>query len=409
MEVSKDKIKVIKEIDEKFKVLQISEGTIEGVNIPCILVLPESIDNMGKVILSFNNENGKTLKDSVENMKKELPDVMKGLDIRFPVIIPILPSKEEFDSSLKEKGIDFEVGDPKQFAVECFSKQVPKENKFYRIDNQVKKIIETIIGNPELKKEIQSITSIEHPISFSNRIYGFGHSGAGAAMMRFASLVPEVLDTIIIGGNGDIIPTPFGKNAGELEYPFGAKNYQELLGREFSEEDYKRINFQFYIGDNEDSNPIYDTIRDENYKEGMTGNNFAPKDTAETYKGIYGRTFFERMKNVLKEYENSGINIGLKIYENDCHSVIKPEDLKGILNQTDGFDTNCSEQLEDLINKKEADREDEVGDTDGYALLESVIKITSESIRMGEINEELGNIVKIEHARDAEGKDIVIG
>ena len=106
-------------------------------------------------------------------------------------------------------------------------------------------------------------------------------------MMRFASLVPEVLDTIIIGGNGDIIPTPFGKNAGELEYPFGAKNYQELLGREFSEEDYKRINFQFYIGDNEDSNPIYDTIRDENYKEGMTGNNFAPKDTAETYKGIY--------------------------------------------------------------------------------------------------------------------------
>lgn len=353
MEAIKEKIEMIDELDNKFKILQINEGTIEGVNIPCILALPENIENESRVVLIFNNENGKTLKDSTNNIKGELPSAIEGLDIKLPIVIPILPSKEEFNNSLKEDGVDFRVGDPKQFAKECFAKEIPKENRFYRLDEQVKKIIEAITNNLELKKQIQHRSLKEQSISFSDKIYGFGHSGAGAAMMRFGILAPEILDTVVIGGNGDIIPTPFGENASKLEYPFGAKGYEELLGREFSEEDYKKINFQFYIGDNEASKPVYDTIRDENYEEGMTGNNFAPKELADAYKNIYGRTFWERMKNVLKQYENNGINIGLKIYENDCHSPIKPEDLEGILNQGQAFNTNCSEQIEKLIKQKE--------------------------------------------------------
>lgn len=413
MEAPKEKVEMISELDSKFKILQINEGTIEGVNIPCILALPENIENESKVVLIFNNENGKTLKDSTKKIKEELPSVIEGIDIKLPIIIPILPSKEEFNNSLREDGIDFKVGDPKQFAKECFAKEVTKKNRFYRLDEQVKKIVKNITSNSELKKEIQSKSSIRQPNSYSNRIYGFGHSGAGAAMMRFAILAPEVLDTIIIGGNGDIIPTPVGENAGKLEYPFGAKGYEELLGREFSEEDYKKINFQFYIGDNEASKPVYDTIRDENYEEGMTGTNFAPKELAQEYKAIYGRTFWERMKNVLKQYENNGIKTGLKIYENDCHSVITPQDLERILNQGQSFNTNCSEQLENLIKQKEAARaerytpylEQEIETATEKTLLESAIEATKDRTRIDQINTQARNIKAIEQSREERRED----
>lgn len=99
-------------------------------------------------------------------------------------------------------------------------------------------------------------------------------------MLRFALLHPEMLDTLIIGGNGDIKPTPFGANGAQLEYPFGIKDYNQLLGRDFLESDYKGINFQFYIGEREDTKPVYDTIRDENYEQRKTGNNFTPEEIA---------------------------------------------------------------------------------------------------------------------------------
>lgn len=337
----------------KYDIIVIEPGSIEGVNIPCVLAMPQNYTAKQKLTLCFNNESGITLNQSCENIQNDIPVLIEGMDFQGPVLVPILPSKKEFDQTLQNEGVEFQVGEPKQFSRECFESSIPETSAFYRIDEQVVRIIENITSNSELATKIQGLMGKEE-LEFDERLIGFGHSGGGAAMLRFALMHPEQFDTLIIGGNGDIIPTPFGENGEKLGYPFGVKDYSELFGHEFSEEDYKKINFQFYIGDREDDKPVYDTIRDENYKEGKTGPLFAPKELADLYKDMYGNPFFERFKNALQQYETSGANIGLRIYENDCHSMITPNDFHGIIDNGKFFDANCSQQIQTLLDRRKS-------------------------------------------------------
>ena len=351
-----NEIRLVKttDIKNKYDIIVIAPGSIKGVNIPCVLAIPENYKGKQRLTMCFNNEGGITLNQSCENIQRDISGMIEGIDFEGPVLVPILPSKNEFDQTLKNEGIDFQVGEPKQFSRECFDSSIPETSAFYRIDEQVVRIIENINSNSELITQIQELRGSEESLKFEERLIGVGHSGGGAAMLRFSLMHPEKFDTLIIGGNGDIIPTPFGKNGEKLGYPFGIKDYFELFGHEFSEEDYKKINFQFYIGDREDTKPVYDTIREENYEEGKTGPLFAPKQLADLYKSIYGISFFERFKNALQQYEIAGADIGLKIYENDCHSMITSNDFHGIIDNGEYFDSNGSEQIQVLLDRKKS-------------------------------------------------------
>ena len=340
-ENTQEKIKMIKTTDSRnqFDILRIEPGTIEGINIPFVVALPEKMPANSKITVVFNNEKGTSLNESAQNIEDELPEVLSGLEINSPMVVPILPSKTEFDETLKKEGIDIEVGDPKQFARECFDSKIPKESTFYRLDEQVKNMLEEIKNNKTLQQNIQNARNKTEDLSFDEKAVGFGHSGAGAAMLRFSLIQPELFDKLVIGGNGDIIPTPFGENGQKLEYPFGIKDYNELFGRE-------------------DDKEVYDTIRDNNYLPGKTGPTFAPQDLAEKYKNMYGNQFFERFQNALKQYEQADANIGLKIYENDCHSVITPEDLGKILNDEEYFEQNPSKTIEEMLSKRRTKQND---------------------------------------------------
>lgn len=67
-----------------------------------------------------------------------------------------------------------------------------------------------------------------------------------------------------------------------------------------------------------------------------TGERFAPKGIADDYKRIYNNehqsdmnlSVYERLQNVLEQYEKSGLDIRFLTYQQDCHSPIKPQDLK---------------------------------------------------------------------------------
>lgn len=354
-------VRLVQTKDDKVDILVIEAGTIEGVNIPCVLAIPKKLQGKNQITLAFNNENGTTLNQSCSNIQSDMPQIIDMLQIEGPILVPILPSTKEFNQTLQNEGINFNVGEPKQFAKECFDSTIPPSSTFYRIDEQVTRLIESIMTNPELKASIQAQRTSNDNLEFDEKLVGFGHSGGGAAMLRFALIRPELFDTLIIGGNGDIIPTPFGENGRALEYPFGIKDYSETFGREFSEEDYKSVNFQFYIGDREDTKPVYDTIRDSNYQEGKSGPLFAPEKLAVLYKNMYGTPFFERFKNALHQYEIAGANIGLKIYENDCHSMITTEDFHNILDENKFFGPNCSEQLQALLDRRKAISTQELG------------------------------------------------
>lgn len=295
-----EKVKLMKDMSIG-KIFLIEPQITQKVNIPCILAIPEK-SHGNNLILTFNNETGKTLQESINNVISELPEIVEGLCITSPILIPILPSKEEFNKTLKEDGIDLIVGDPKQFARECFDTLIPEQNLFYRLDEQVSILVKSAIKSPKI-----------------NKVIGFGHSGSGSSILRFSLLHPELLDAVIIGGNGDIIPTPIGKNANELEYPFGIKEYSKLFGREFLEEDFR---------------------------------NFVPENLARIYKGKYGKSFFDRFKNTLKQYESAGMKVGLRVYKDDCHSVISSEDFKSVVYENKRFPSNCSEQIQNIIDNR---------------------------------------------------------
>lgn len=112
------------------------------------------------------------------------------------------------------------------------------------------------------------------------------------------------------------------------------------------------LSFQFYIGDREDSNKVYDTIRDENYDQNRSGPKFAPENLAAKYKQLYGKAFFERLKNVLRQIESTGVRVGLRIYPNDCHFLIKPEDFHEILREGKSFEGDCAKQIQSMIDKR---------------------------------------------------------
>lgn len=404
-----EKMQIVDDISNNtsYEAIRIEAGTIQGVNIPCILCMPKQVNGKQKLTVIFNNENGQTLEESIGNMQNGLIGAMNNFEFSSPVLVPILPSQLEFNQTLQADGIDLKVGEPKQFAQECFSSKIPEQCRFYRLDEQVNSLIQNIIKNPELKEQIQELRENGEKIDFDEKVIGFGHSGAGASMLRYCLLHPEMLETLIIGGNGDIVPTPMGENGKKLPYPFGIADYTELFGREFDIESFKKVAFQFYIGDREDEIPRFDTIRDDNYLQGGTGNNFAPEAIAKVYKQLYGTPFFERFLNVLKEYEKNGINIGLKIYENDCHTPIQSADLKGIISGEKHFEGKPSKQLEEMLEKRK--NMQNIGENvDNESILGSAIESTEESTRTSTINEQVGNIKQLTKSKDEKSKGMEI-
>ena len=73
-----------------------------------------------KLMVIFNNENGQTLGESLQNMENALIGAINQFEFNSPVIVPILPSQTEFNQELQSNGIDLQVGETKQFAIECF-------------------------------------------------------------------------------------------------------------------------------------------------------------------------------------------------------------------------------------------------------------------------------------------------
>ena len=52
------------------------------------------------------------------------------------------------------------------------------------------------------------------------------------------------------------------------------------------------------------------------------------------------------------QLESAGIKVGLKIYPDDCHSLIKPEDFHEILTAGKSFEGDCAKQIQSMIDKR---------------------------------------------------------
>lgn len=358
-------MKEIKEnIDNKdYKYILIEPGDIEGVNIGGILLLPKESLETNKLLTMFQFDRYKsnirdlqtgeerqavTIEDSAQRVvvDNNIGQIINSLGLHGQVaLLPLLPNDKRIQETLDEDEPLFEID---AFQREAFT-NLPETNPYYRIDKQVKKMIEYVIE----QNNLDSKTNI------------LGHSAMGLPAMRFSILQPEIIDNLIIGGNADEVPTPIGENTLKLEYPFGIKDFEKIFGEEFNLEDFSKISFRYYIGEYEHLDPNLDGIRDDNYgirRDGRagTGQNFAPKEQADEYKRIYNPQYkgdynlsiYERLQHVLEQYEKAGLDMRYLLYPQDCHSVITSSDLKNAqFENGSNFSKNGSQLISELLER----------------------------------------------------------
>lgn len=349
--------------NEEYEFNLIQPGEIEGCNIGGILAVPKKITTEKMMVImqeeKYNHSikddktgENKTIKTFTEAADKiinreNIAEVSKQLGLNGQVVLlPMLPNADLIKAEGKSMG---------NFGAEFLSKEcftnIPENSKFYRLDDQLEKMI----------------AHTTQKYMLNEKVNGFGHSTSGLSMMRFAMIRPDLIDTLIVGGNADEIPTPVGENANKIGYPFGIKDFKQLFGKEFNNKDFCKIAFRYYVGEYEYVDPNLDGIRTENYGIKRNGNlgsgrNFAPEEAAEVYKGIYNGQYredeelsvFERLKNVLKEYEAEGLDMRFLIYEKDCHSMISAEDLANAQFESGSkFSSKASEMVGKVFNKAE--------------------------------------------------------
>lgn len=346
----------------KYELKLIRPGEIKGCNIGGILAIPNEKLWTDKMLVMLKEEKHGSMIQSVESGKtkevetfedsayriineENLNGVIDFLNLNGQIILlPMLPNKNLIQEEGKSNG---------NFGAEFLSKEcftnIPADSRFYRLDEQISKMIQAITKEYKL----------------DNKINLFGHSTSGLAAMRLSMIKPELIDNLIIGGNADEVPVPIGENGKNLEYPFGIKDFQELFGKDFDEKSFRDISFRFYVGEYEYLDPNLDGIRTENYgirSDGKAGSgeNFAPSQVAKKYKDVFNSKYreddelsvFERFSNVLADYEKNGLDVKILVYEKDCHGLISPTDLNSAqFDKGTVFSSNASQTIKQCLDE----------------------------------------------------------
>ncbi len=259
--------------------------------IPFILITPSHLENGQALVMESNNletNNIELLLKQALNTGRELNDILNGSN---PILIPILPSESPTAPYYQ------------QLSRECF-----ENGKRPDLD-----ILETIDKAKEIMYK-------EYNTKVNDKIFLNGYSTSGCFAQRFSLIHPELIDTACIGGASGSIPIP---NT-DLDYPLGIKNYEELFGKSFNIEEYKKIKFDYYVGSleceiksltrtDEDGNlaPMHDM---------SYFNRSVPPDVGRVQRKNLGQDMFERAEKIVNILKNMGINISHRIIPNRTHN-----------------------------------------------------------------------------------------
>ena len=285
--------------------------------LPYILVIPEDLKE-GKelVVESLNFEGTNIINKIVPHVIEQLKTMVEVVDDA-PILIPFLP--------------DVEGGIPyyQQLSRECFEKTVDSKYNidFPRIDLQV---INTI-NNAKSKIENEKNKKV------ADKIFLNGYSSSGVFAQRFALIHPEIIDRALIGGAAGSIPLP----TTDLEYPLGIKDFKQLFGTDFNEEEYRKIQFAYYVGELETKTPAWEydiegkTIQRNQNGQVINNNQIIPPmhdmsyyprsinlEAGKHQRKILGDDLSERYKKCIEYYEKNGYNITGKIYRGAEHKGI---------------------------------------------------------------------------------------
>lgn len=284
--------------DITYKIKFLPSNSNKGINIPSIIAIPllEKINN--QIIVESNNLESDNFEEIVEQgaltglrlarLTKEYPG---------PIVIPLIPSHRNYPYF-------------QQLSKECFN--IPSDNKNYRMDEQVVRIIDNA----------KSIIEKETGLIVQDKIFLNGYSSSGVFAQRFALLHPEIIETACIGGASGSIPIPTEK----ISYPIGIADYEFLTGKKFDYENYSKIHFKYYVGEFETKNKShtrFDELGNPAPMHDMSYfNRSVPMDVGKVQRNLLGNEMFYRIENTIKILQNLEIDIQHEIILGRGHNNI---------------------------------------------------------------------------------------
>ncbi len=279
-----EQIEIGKDFTENILGQEICINLQEG--LPFLLIIPKNIENNSTLIMESNNletNNKKELfKQGIETAK-HLLELSKS---KSPILIPILPSEKE--------GTYWQ-----QLSSECFKKD----------KNIHLKIMQTIEKSKAIIKEKRNI-------EINDKIFLNGYSSSGVFAQRLALIYPEIIDTACIGGASGSIPIIDSR----IDYPIGIGNYEKIFQKPFDKEEYKKINFEYYVGSLEtyiktNRNGNIEPMHDMSYF-----NRSIPTEIGKQQRLILGADLFDRAKKTVEILKEQGVKINHNVLYNCIHN-----------------------------------------------------------------------------------------
>lgn len=270
-----------------------------------IIAIPNLLKNDTEMFVETYNSGNKQRKNYEENVQdaisehgNQIENILLDAIKDFPVVMPIIPDI---------------IGMPdfQQLSLEAI--------RDFRIHEKTLKCIE------DARKKINLITGK----TVREKIFLNGYSSSGVFAQRFALIYPEIIGRCLVGGSAGSIPVPTKK----IKYPIGIEDYEELFGKEFNLEDYKRIKFGYYVGEKEEKDDGNWNLDGEKYNKNdgkirapMHDMSFRgitmPKEVGKMQRELLGQTMNERYKNSIEINKKLGIDIEGIILEGADHRNI---------------------------------------------------------------------------------------
>ena len=267
----------------------------DNFNIPYILAVPSNIKEMlinenqnykPNIVMETNNLETSSSMELINNGLFTINNLVRNIkDNNATVLVPIIPSPSK-DSPYYQ-----------QLSKECL--ELDKKNPFYRIDEQVKNIINKV------KNDVKN----NYGVSLNDKIFLNGYSSSGVFAERFALIQPEIVDSVCIGGASGSIPLP----STVLDYPLGIRNYKELTGKDFNIDAYSKIKFNYYVGE-------YEMLRKADNRYDEFGNSApmhdmsyfdrsVPSEVGQQQRNLFGINLIDRSNKQIKLLQENGFNV----------------------------------------------------------------------------------------------------
>jgi len=268
-----------------------------------LVALPEEIKDNATMLVESYNSSGKPKDTYKENVKTaliegtEIDKLLIDAVIDQPIVLPITPNIKG-DSDCQQ-----------------LSKESVQEEKIH---------IRFLDCIRSAKADIEQLTGKK----VNDKIFLNGYSASGVFAQRFAFIYPELVEKCLIGGAAGSIPIP----AKDIDYPIGIRDYQELFGKEFDKTAFKKIQYGYYVAENEErENAEWDINGDliESPKQipaPMHDMSFrsvtTPKEVGKAQRERLGQTMNERYRHSIEYYKELDIDVSSIILRGADHGTI---------------------------------------------------------------------------------------